>query len=90
MESLRVKIFGEEYALLVDNKALTQSAAKRVQELMRSFKNEAPELSSHKYSVLAAIHLAEQNVELENRLASLLSEIERLSNLIESTTEIHN
>jgi len=89
MESLRVKIFGEEYALLVDNKALTQSAATHVEELMKSFKNKAPELSSHKYSVLAAIHLAEQNVELENRLSSLLSEIERLSQLIENATEIH-
>ena len=92
MESvkLKLKILGEEYALKVDNKALTEEAGKRVQAGIQYFQDEVPDLSAHKYPVLAAIQLAEKNIELEKHLISLLSELERLNNLIEKTAEKTN
>lgn len=83
MQSLKVKVLGDEYPLLVDNKDLTEAAAQQVEDLIKSFKVKAPELNQQKQAILAAIHLAEKNKHCENNLNDVLAELESLNAKLE-------
>lgn len=83
MQSLKVKILGDEYPLLVDNKDLTQAAAHQVEDLIKSFKTKAPELNQQKQAILAAVHFAEKSKHSENNFAEILTDLERLNTRIE-------
>ncbi|NTV45440.1 MAG: cell division protein ZapA [Chlorobiales bacterium] len=83
MQSLKVKVLGDEYPLLVDNKDLTEAAAHQVEDLIKSFKTKAPELNQQKQAILAAIHIAEKNKHCENNLAEVLTDLDRLNTRIE-------
>jgi cell division protein ZapA (FtsZ GTPase activity inhibitor) len=86
MESLKVKVFGDEYALRCADKELTASAAERVAKLAQEFKQKALELSSQRIAVLTAIHFAEKYLELEKELAALRAELESVTAFAERLT----
>lgn len=84
MESIKVKINGEEYPLRVANKGLTEAAAREVDALMREFKRKASDLPALKLAVLAAIQLAERNLQLEQRVAATSAAMNQLNHAVES------
>jgi cell division protein ZapA (FtsZ GTPase activity inhibitor) len=81
MELLKVRVFGEEYPLRVEDKNTTLDASRVVENLMKSYRVKAPDLSVQQCAVLSAIYLAEQHKEVETRLNELIQEIKRLNNL---------
>ena len=83
MESLKVKVFGDEYPLLSGNRTLTLAAADQVNILAQEFKQKAMELSNQRIAVLTAIQFAEKYLELEDRLSALHAELERLAAVAE-------
>ncbi|MBC8044555.1 MAG: cell division protein ZapA [Rhizobacter sp.] len=84
MESVKVKVFGDDYPLRAMNKALTEAAAREVDTLMRDFKRKATDLTALKLAVLAAIQLAERNLELEQRLAATSASLSQLNEAVET------
>ena len=83
MQSLKVKVLNDEFALLVENPELTLAAAKSVDQMMQDYKKQALELSSTRIAVLVAIHFAEKSLEQDSRMNALNLELEKLSTLVE-------
>lgn len=75
MESIKVRVFGEEYPLLVDNRELTEAAARQVDVQMYEYRRKGIDLSTSKIAILTAITFAEKVIELEQRLEHLASKI---------------
>ncbi len=86
MELLKVRIFGEEYPLRVEDKHTTLEAATTVETLMKSYRVKAPDLSLQQCAVLSAIYLAEKNKLVESRLNELITEIKRLNSITKPET----
>lgn len=79
MESIKVRVFGEEYPLLVDNRELTEEAARKVDVQMFEYRRKGIDLSTSKIAILTAITFAEKVIELEQRLEHLTSKITTLT-----------
>ncbi len=79
MESIKVRVFGEDYPLLVENRELTESAAKQVDIQMHEYRRKGVDLSTTKIAILTAITFAEKVIELEQRLERLAGKITNLT-----------
>ncbi|KER10714.1 MAG: hypothetical protein HY22_02545 [[Candidatus Thermochlorobacteriaceae] bacterium GBChlB] len=88
MESIKVRIYGDDYPLLVENRELTEAAARQVDKLMAEYRQKAADLGAARLAILAAIHLAEKTIEAEQRLAAVTRDMERLCELSESALHV--
>jgi len=77
-----VRVFGEDYPLLVENRELTESAAKQVDLQMYEYRRKGIDLSTTKIAILTAITFAEKVIELEQRLNQLTGKITNLTRLL--------
>lgn len=77
-----MRIFGEEYPLLVENRLLTELAAQYVDAQMHEYRRKGIDLSTAKIAILTAVNFAEKVIELESRLDHLTSKITSLSHHI--------
>jgi len=77
-----VRVFGEDYPLLVENRELTESAAKQVDLQMYEYRRKGIDLSTTKIAILTAITFAEKVIELEQRLDQLTGKITNLTRLL--------
>jgi cell division protein ZapA (FtsZ GTPase activity inhibitor) len=68
VESFKAKIFGDEYAMMVDNPVLTSEAARKVNGLMTAFKQKAQTASAMQIAVLTAVSLCEELLTAEATL----------------------
>jgi cell division protein ZapA len=82
MEPIKVRVFGEDYPLLVENRELTESAAKQVDLQMYEYRRKGIDLSTTKIAILTAITFAEKVIELEQRLNQLTGKITNLTRLL--------
>ncbi|RFM24926.1 MAG: cell division protein ZapA [Candidatus Thermochlorobacter aerophilum] len=82
MEPIKVRVFGEDYPLLVENRELTESAAKQVDLQMYEYRRKGIDLSTTKIAILTAITFAEKVIELEQRLDQLTGKITNLTRLL--------
>jgi cell division protein ZapA len=82
MESIKVRVFGEDYPLRVENRELTESAAKQVDLQMYEYRRKGIDLSTSKIAILTAITFAEKVIELEQRLERLTGKITNLTHLL--------
>ncbi len=74
-----MRVFGEDYPLLVENRELTESAAKQVDIQMYEYRRKGIDLSTTKIAILTAITFAEKAIELEQRLERLTGKITNLT-----------
>ncbi len=74
-----MRVFGEDYPLLVENRELTESAAKQVDIQMYEYRRKGIDLSTTKIAILTAITFAEKVIELEQRLEQLTGKITNLT-----------
>lgn len=79
MEPIKVRVFGEDYPLLVENRELTEAAARQVDMQMYEYRRKGIDLSTSKIAILTAISFAEKVIELEQRLEQLTSKITTLT-----------
>lgn len=79
MEPIKVRVFGEDYPLLVENRELTEAAARQVDRQMYEYRRKGIDLSPSKIAILTAISFAEKVIELEQRLEQLTSKITTLT-----------
>ncbi len=79
MEPIKVRVFGEDYPLLVENRELTEAAAQQVDRQMYEYRRKGIDLSTSKIAILTAISFAEKVIELEQRLEQLTSKITTLT-----------
>lgn len=77
-----MRVFGEDYPLLVENRELTESAAKQVDLQMYEYRRKGIDLSTTKIAILTAITFAEKVIELEQRLDQLTGKITNLTRLL--------
>ncbi len=77
-----MRVFGEDYPLLVENRELTESAAKQVDIQMYEYRRKGIDLSTTKIAILTAITFAEKVIELEQRLERLTGKITNLTHRI--------
>ena len=77
-----MRVFGEDYPLLVENRELTESAAKQVDLQMYEYRRKGIDLSTTKIAILTAITFAEKVIELEQRLNQLTGKITNLTRLL--------
>lgn len=77
-----MRIFGEEYPLLVENRFLTESAAQQVDAQMHEYRRKGIDLGTTKLAILTAVNFAEKALELEQRLNHLTSKITQLTHQI--------
>lgn len=89
MELLKVRIFGEEYPLRVEDKNITLEAARVVESLMKSYRTKSPDLTVQQCAVLSAIYLAEKHKDVETRLNELIHDVERLNKLSDPETDVN-
>jgi cell division protein ZapA len=82
MEPIKVRVFGEDYPLLVENRELTESAAKQVDLQMYEYRRKGIDLSTTKIAILTAITFAEKVIELEQRINQLTGKITNLTRLL--------
>ncbi len=88
MEAIKVRIYGDEYPLLVENRELTEAAARQVDTLMAEYRQKATDLGAARLAILAAIHLAEKTIEAEQRLAAITRDMKRLCELSEAALQV--
>ncbi|MFN3393716.1 MAG: cell division protein ZapA [Candidatus Thermochlorobacter sp.] len=79
MEPIKVRVFGEDYPLLVENRELTEAAARQVDLQIYEYRRKGIDLSTSKIAILTAISFAEKVIELEQRLEQLTSKITTLT-----------
>jgi cell division protein ZapA (FtsZ GTPase activity inhibitor) len=90
MQSLKVRILGEEYAFRVANPVLTQKAIEQVNQLIAEYRQKTSEYSTTRLAVLSATNLSERNIELEEKILALTAEIKRLNEFIAAAFETHD
>lgn len=83
-QSVKVKIYGNDYSLRGDSAERTQRAADIVDSEMTLFHAKAPDQSTNTIAVLTALNVAEQHIAQDDAMRELAKRMEHLAEELES------
>jgi len=83
-QSVKVKIYGNDYSLRGDTAERTQRAADVVDSQMTLFHAKAPDQSTNTIAVLTALNIAEQHIAQDDEMRDLAIRMGQLAQELES------
>jgi cell division protein ZapA len=76
-KSVRLRIYGQEYPLRVDNEELTTESARRLDKMMTDLHTQIPDQPPVTLAVLSALNLAEDLSHEQEDKRQILSKVEQ-------------
>jgi cell division protein ZapA len=76
-KSIRLRIYGQEYPLRVDNEDVTTRSAKRLDAMMAQLHSQIPEQPPVTLAVLSALNFAEDLYHEQEEKRTILNELEQ-------------